>query len=218
MRLSINFPPRPSEEVYMKTLFINFIIALTSVQVQAQLAPTWHIKANYDTLPCLSIQQTKALHSARQDGVESLVKEADIFHEKTKELFKKHKKFVCPPILENPPKNDKTIIATEGSSNAFESIYVVFPWQMEIMSGTAKGEIWKVNFDESTGVGMGKTKKLKNEFTIVPLIPRDADKFPYIVHSMKIPGHEKELIRLCYPETQKKECNPYAEIHEKPEF
>jgi len=75
-----------------------------------------------------------------------------------------------------------------------------------------------VNFDSENGVGHGKTKVLKNEFTLVPLIPRENVQSNFLVHSMKIPGHEKELIRVCYPPEKRKECNPYAKQEIKPEF
>lgn len=183
--------------------------ATNNTDASTSLKEKWHITTNYETLPCLSIQQTQALKAAREDGVDSLVKEADIFHEKTKEFFTKNKKFICPPVLENPPGANKHINIVVGEANAFEIIYIVYPWQMEVQSGKSKDEIWKVRFDTESGVGFGKTKKLKNEFTLVPLMPRESDKSPYLIHSMKIPGHEKELIRICYPAARKKACNPY---------
>jgi hypothetical protein len=200
----------------MKILLSFFSVFLIFSPAEAQFKETWRIKANYDTLPCLTIQQTQALKAAREDGVDSLVKEADIFHEKTKAFFTKNKKFICPPVLDHPPTSDKPINIVIGEANAFEIIYIVYPWQMEVQSGKSKGEIWKVKFDDESGVGFGKTKKLKNDFTLVPLMPREADTSPYLIHSMKIPNHEKELVRICYPATQKKECNPYSEIEEKP--
>lgn len=188
------------------------IILLISHSAKAQLKPMWRIKGNYDTLPCMSIQETKILKQAREDGVDFLVKEAEIFHENTKAFFQKNKKFICPPLLERQVATaEKPVVAPVGSVNAFEEIYVVYPWQMEVQKGTAKDEIWKVNFSQESGVGFGKTKVKKNEFIMVPMIPREKNKSPFFIHSMKIPGHEKELIRVCYPPAQHKECNPYAQ-------
>lgn len=211
----------------MKTLMLllttTLVMIFNSSPAQAQLKETWRIKANYDTLPCLTIQQRQALKTAREDGIEPIVKEADIFHEATKKFFQTHKKFICPPVLEHPPKGDKVIVAPVGESNAFEVIYVVYQSHMEIMQGNIVDKkaklppMWQVRFDPESGVGRGKTKK-KNEFVLVPLMPRDAEKSPYLLHSMKIPGHEKELVRICYPVEKKKECNPYSDEEVKPEF
>lgn len=199
-----------SDESFMNRTIGFIIILLVCNSAKAQFKEMWRMTGNYDTLPCMSIQETKALKDAREDGVEALVKEAEIFHENTKNFFQKHKKFMCPPLLERHVAATETlIISPVGTVNSFEEIYVNYPYQMEIQKGTAKDEIWKVNFDQDSGVGRGKTKVLRNEFTLVPLIPREKNRSQFMIHSMKIPGHEKELIRVCYPLEQHKSCNPY---------
>ena len=140
--------------------FLLIILVAHSTQADEPQREMWYITGNYDTLPCMSINETKALKDAREDGVENLVKEADIFHENVKAFFQKHKKFICPPLLERQTASeDKPVVAPVGTVNAFEEILIVHPWQMDIMKGTAKDEIWKVNFDPENGVGHGKDRK-----------------------------------------------------------
>ncbi|MBX9720212.1 MAG: hypothetical protein K2X81_02360, partial [Candidatus Obscuribacterales bacterium] len=170
---------------------VLFITALISVST-ASAYDSWHIAKSYETLPCLSLQQTKLLKQIKQDGPDTLITEADTFYEKTKKFFSTHDRFICPPTIEEKHEFDFSTPMKFGSVDNYELIHIN-QWQMEVLEGRQQKLIWKMGYDKDTGVGKGKNRP----FVLVPLSPKDSDEAPYLVHALK--SGDKWKVHVCYP-------------------
>lgn len=183
----------------MKTVL--FITALISVST-ASAYDSWHIAKSYETLPCLSLQQTKLLKQIKQDGPDTLITEADTFYEKTKKFFSTHDRFICPPTIEEKHEFDFSTPMKFGSVDNYELIHIN-QWQMEVLEGRQQKLIWKMGYDKDTGIGKGKNRP----FVLVPLSPKDSDEAPFLVHALK--SGDKWKVHVCYPVDRQAQCNPY---------
>ena len=185
----------------MKTLLIT--TALSLVTSVASAYDSWHIAKNYETLPCLTLQQTKVLKQIKQDGPDPLIAEADTFYEKTKKFFASHDRFICPPTIEAKHEFDFTTPMKFGSVDNYELIHIN-QWQMEVLEGKQQKLIWKMGYDKDTGVAKGKNRP----FVLVPLSPKNSDEAPYLVHALKTKDNQWK-VHVCYPVEKQSQCNPY---------
>lgn len=183
----------------MKTFIFTLAMITTSL---ANAYDSWHIAKNYETLPCLSLQQTKVLKQIKKEGPDALISEADTFYEKTKKFFSTHDRFICPPTIEEKHEFDFTTPMKFGSVDNYELIHIN-QWQMEVLEGRQQKLIWKMGYDKDTGIAKGKNRP----FVLVPLSPKDSDEAPYLVHALK--SGDKWKVHVCYPVEKQTQCNPY---------
>lgn len=185
----------------MKKYLVATIISV--VASSASAFDSWHIAKSYETLPCLTLQQTKLLKQIKQDGPDTLINEADTFYEKTKKFFSTHDRFICPPTLDEKHEFDFTTPMKFGSVDNYELIHIN-QWQMEVLEGRQQKLIWKMGYDKDTGVAKGKNRP----FVLVPLTPKNSDDAPYLVHALKTTDN-KWKVHVCYPVEKQSQCNPY---------